>query len=377
MRLRWQFTIPLLLIVTALAGIQIASAREGGIGESLESLLGKTSFDERCLRCHAGSDATVRFENGEERSVNFDLDAFNASVHGASNPEGYLSCYDCHGDYRFPHEGGPYETPRDLRLELSARCEGCHSYQAELRSESVHTVALEEGNPDAPVCVDCHGYHDVSQPGVPRAAISLTCGNCHSEILEQYRESVHGAALLEESNPDVPTCIDCHGVHRISDPTTNLFRVRSPELCAKCHANKELMSRYGISTEVFDTYVADFHGSTVILFEHEDPNAEVNKAVCYDCHGVHDIRPPDDPNSSVLQENLLETCQRCHPDADANFPAAWMSHYEPSPDKYPLVYYVDLFYKIFIPLVLGFFVFVIATDIIRRLRDRLNVQSES
>ena len=49
------------------------------------------------------------------------------------------------------------------------------------------------------------------------------------------------------------------------------------------------MNKYEISTEVFDTYVADFHGTTVILFEHQDPNVETNKAVCYDCHGVHNI----------------------------------------------------------------------------------------
>ena len=34
----------------------------------------------------------------------------------------------------------------------------------------------------------------------------------------QYRESVHGDALVH-GNPDVPTCIDCHGVHDIPDPT--------------------------------------------------------------------------------------------------------------------------------------------------------------
>ena len=45
------------------------------------------------------------------------------------------------------------------------------------------------------------------------------------------------------------------------------FRLQSPEMCGKCHADKELMQKYGISTDVFDTYVADFHGTTVAIFK--------------------------------------------------------------------------------------------------------------
>ena len=37
----------------------------------------------------------------------------------------------------------------------------------------------------------------------------------------------------------------------------------------------------------------------------------------------------------------------------ASFTDAWMSHYVASPEKFPLVYYVNLFYKVFIPLVIG------------------------
>jgi predicted CXXCH cytochrome family protein len=363
MRLRWWGLVGFVVAAMVLLGVQPIRAQDGGGDDGGE---GKDSFDQRCLDCHDGSDATLVFGNGEKRSVDFDLDAFNISVHGSSNPSGYLSCYDCHGEHPFPHESGPYATPRDLRLELNARCEGCHSYQAELGSDSVHAVAMAAGNTNAAVCVDCHGYHDVHKPGVPRAEISLTCGTCHTDIFAEYKDSVHGSALLQESNPDVPTCINCHGVHNISDPTTDLFRIRSPELCAGCHANKELMNKYGISTNVFNSYVSDFHGTTVTLFEQQDPNAEVNKAVCYDCHGVHNIRAPDDPESTVLQQNLIATCRRCHPDATTNFSTAWLSHYEPSPDKYPLVYYVNLFYKVFIPGILGFFLIVIIPDAFRR-----------
>ena len=79
----------------------------------------------------------------------------------------------------------------------------------------------------------------------------------------------------------MPTCIDCHGVHNIGDPTTAEFRLKSPEMCAKCHTDPAIMDKYGISTQVLNTYVADFHGTTVTLFEKQSPDAETNKPVCY------------------------------------------------------------------------------------------------
>ena len=54
----------------------------------------------------------------------------------------------------------------------------------------------------------------------------------------------------------------------------------------------------------------------------------------------------------------------------ANFPDSWMSHYIPSTDKYPIVYYVNLFYKFFIPAVLGGMIIFVLTDIYRRIVAR-------
>jgi hypothetical protein len=131
------------------------------------------------------------------------------------------------------------------------------------------------------------------------------------------------------------------------------------------------MSKYGISTQVLNTYVADFHGTTVTLFEKTSPDQATNKPVCFDCHGVHNIKRVDDPVYGLeMKQNLLKVCQRCHPDASANFPAAWMSHYIPSPAHDSIVYYVNLFYKIFIPTVIGGMAIFVISDIVRRLIDR-------
>jgi hypothetical protein len=75
--------------------------------------------------------------------------------------------------------------------------------------------------------------------------------------------------------------------------------------------------------------------------------------VCIDCHGVHAIRAADDSESSVFRANILATCQRCHPDAEENFPTAWLSHYIPEPGAATLVFAVTLFYRILIPVVIG------------------------
>ncbi|MFZ0546109.1 MAG: cytochrome c3 family protein [Candidatus Promineifilaceae bacterium] len=325
--------------------------------------------DEYCLACHSVPDQSFTFENGDEMSLTVTAAELHDSVHGADNPWQPLACNDCHEQHSFPHDPVTVESFRDYRLENYPLCSRCHEPKYESTLDDVHGQALENGNKNAAVCTDCHGSHNIPVPNEPRERISHTCQQCHSTIFDDYAQSVHGEALLEEGNPDVPTCIDCHGVHNLKDPTTAQFRVNSPKLCATCHANKELMEKYDISTQVFETYVADFHGTTVTLFEHQSPDVETNKAVCFDCHGIHDIKRPDDPHNGI-KANLLETCQQCHPNATANFSDAWTSHYVPSLQHNPLVFLVNWFYRIIIPLTVGGLGFLVVTDIYRRIRKR-------
>ncbi|MFN2189817.1 MAG: cytochrome c3 family protein, partial [Candidatus Promineifilaceae bacterium] len=258
---------------------QLKQVIEGG-------LFAEKSGSMYCLACHSQPGLTMTFENGDEVSVTIDPDALHASVHGVENSWQELECSDCHGSISYPHEPKDATSAREYRVQKYEICGRCHENNYELTLDSVHGKARSEGNLEAAVCTDCHGAHDTPPPGEPREQISQTCRKCHSGIYDVYKDSVHGEALLE-GNQDVPVCTNCHGVHDINDPTTELARVRSPELCAGCHADEELMSKYGISTDVFETYVADFHGETIELFNPEDPDAASNKAVCYDCHGVH------------------------------------------------------------------------------------------
>ena len=359
-------TTELIAVTEAAASTHVAATSEANINANSS---GEPS-NAYCLLCHSQAGLTWKLPSGETLSLTVDENMLADSVHGTANQHGALNCADCHSNMTFPHQPDPAQNIREFQLERYTSCTNCHQDEATRSQDSVHAAALTSGTLEAATCIDCHGAHDVQQPDVPRQRISLTCGKCHGAIFDQYRTSVHGEALLVENNPDVPTCIDCHGVHNISDPTTALFRVRSPELCAKCHADAQLMDKYNITTNVFDSYLTDFHGTTVALFEQDDPNVATNKAVCYDCHGVHDIAKVDASNSRVIRENLLTTCRQCHPGATADFPAAWVGHFPPTLESQPLLFLVNTFYTLLIPVVVLGFVFLVLTDIFRRIRRR-------
>jgi predicted CXXCH cytochrome family protein len=178
------------------------------------------------------------------------------------------------------------------------------------------------------------------------------CSGCHGKEADVYAKSVHGRAA--ESTGDVPVCTDCHRAHDTTDPRDGALAMRTPEICGRCHTDEKLMTRYGLSTKVVDTYLADFHGMAATLQKGQKKGPGVRlAAVCTDCHGVHDIQKADSPDSPVMKANLAKTCQKCHEDANENFPGAWLSHYEPSWQKAPLVYGVKVAYAVLIPFMIG------------------------
>ena len=375
----------LVILFALMAGLQAGSAAP--LAQVTPTLSNLSIADETCLGCHGQPGQTLTLEDGSTLDLYVDPQAHATSIHGLTG----IACAQCHTDVgEYPHPPFTATNRRDVTLQLNAVCQRCHASQKEKTLNSVHNQAQQEGNTAAAVCSDCHTAHAVQDwvdnatlETLPeaRTVIPQTCAQCHNAIYQEYLTSVHGKALTEENNPDVPTCIDCHGSHEIQDPNSNEFRLASPQMCADCHADPARMAKYGVSTDVLTTYVADFHGTTVTIFEKQSPDAETNKPVCYDCHGVHNIKRADDPEKGLqVQENLLATCQKCHPDAQENFPTAWLSHYIPSPDKYPVVYYVDLFYKIFIPTVLGGMSLLVVMDFTRsainRSRRRKSLQLE-
>ena len=361
----WMLMIGIVIVASVLLGLFTGSAEAAPSSQEVAN--------DTCLGCHSNESMVKTFPSGEELSLFIDPSKFSQAVHWQEE----VACVDCHQAMaEIPHPEFAVQTVRDAKFKLYTVCKECHVEQYTNVLDSVHQTALAGGDENAAICTDCHNPHTQTRITNKETGeillgahlvIPQTCARCHSAIYDTYKESVHGAALTGEGNQYVPTCIDCHGVHNIQDPTTARFRNDTPLLCANCHTNEVIMKQYDISTNVVDTYVADFHGTTVTLFEKTDPNLPTNKPVCTDCHGIHDIKSVDDPQAGIhLKENLLVKCQRCHPDATINFPDSWMSHYDASPENFPLVYYVNLFYKILIPGVLGGMLLYVLTDIYRR-----------
>ena len=254
----------------------------------------QSSPENVCLSCHGKPDFSMTLTSGESLSLYINPEVFATSIHGDK-----LLCTDCHSSIAtYPHPEREISSQRDYNI-----------------------------------------------------AQSEICSKCHQNISQMYAASVHGKALIEEANNDAPVCNDCHTSHTIEDPRTAAFRLESVELCSNCHNNESLMQKYGISTNVVKTYLKDFHGRTTALTGKQSKDIWVDEAICTDCHGIHDIQKVDSPDSSVIKDNLVDTCRKCHSEATVNFPSAWLSHYEPSIHKAPLVFFVRWFYRLMIPFI--------------------------
>jgi hypothetical protein len=339
---------------------------------------------------------TGEFGNGETISLTVDFETFSQSVHAQNN----VLCEDCHADkLEFPHHAsssithcstchgdtGMFEKPDfssirlllvyqdhdELQDEMLEICLQCHEEIYQEADDSIHTQIAKTGNPAAPNCIDCHGSHEITPPDEPREKPSQLCGECHGAVYSTYQYSVHGKALEADGNPDVPTCTSCHGAHHITGPRDLEFRNSSILICGECHSDPEVMDKYDISTEVLDTYLADFHGRTVNMFRLKTDTSPSDKATCYDCHGIHNILRPENPNSMVYPTNLQETCARCHEDANITFPEAWLSHYVPDLDENPIIYAVNIGYPLFVFGALGFMFVYMFLDARKRISEKL------
>ncbi|MBN2146889.1 MAG: cytochrome c3 family protein [Anaerolineales bacterium] len=315
-----------------------------------------------CLSCHSNPELSLTLPSGETLSLYIDPAKLADSLH---SPLG-IECEACHTDITgYPHPEIAYQNRRELARSYYQACQKCHTDQYDKTLDSMHAQVAEGGNLEAPVCTDCHGSHYVTKPDEPRATVSQTCGHCHTDIYDAYKLSIHGDALINQDNPDVPVCTDCHGVHNIHDPRTSQFRVAEPELCAGCHADATLMGKYDLSADVYNQYKTSWHGVDVTVYQAKWPTIWHDTAICSDCHGIHNILPADNPASTVNPDNLLTTCQKCHPGVSENWTGAWTGHYEISLERNPFVYYVDLFYSSLAPAVLWLSAIYVVLQILR------------
>ena len=254
--------------------------------------------DAECLACHADAGLT-REVNGKQVSLDVHQDKFKASAHGV------FGCTDCHTDIKaFPHDPAPKKPD----------CASCHADEAAAYGRGFHAKAIKDGDSKAATCLDCHGgVHELLPASDPNSRVShlnipATCGSCHGQkfVMESsghsaepfllYQQSVHGKNIAG-GNAKAAVCTDCHGTHEIlsaNNPKSSIFKFNVPNTCGQCHS------------DVRQEFTASIHGQAVSRGNWQAP-------VCTDCHGIHSIKAPTDPSSSVAALALAKTtCARCH-----------------------------------------------------------------
>jgi nitrate/TMAO reductase-like tetraheme cytochrome c subunit len=322
-----------------------------------------------CFTCH--DDDSLKRANGTPVAVRKSV--FTASVHAP------LACTDCHKDLA----GATLPHPEKLQ---KVDCATCHPDQVALYKQSAHAEARARGTDVAATCVDCHGMHDIRGSRDPQSRIyqlnvAATCGHCHGnktviarghiaagDVASPFHDSIHGRALNRSGLLVAPTCKDCHGPHDIrrkSDPASRVALANVPGTCGKCHegiahqfsgsvhsavllkgrqdapacqtchtahaiqqadnANWQLsvVNECGsCHADKIKTYRDTFHGQVTKL-------GFRTVATCADCHGNHRILAASDPASPIAMANRVQTCGKCHPNANANF-----VKYDPHADKH-------------------------------------------
>lgn len=332
------------------------------------SLLAATSAaasDVSCMDCHASPMSGTPFPSGESLELLVDERTFLDSIHGLMG----FACTDCHWGYgEFPHPGVESASQRQYTVSSAEICQTCHYQESQEWQAGEHGRLLREQNLQSATCTDCHGAHDVQPAQALRGAgATESCDTCHAPLVRQFEGSIHGQALLA-GDPDAPTCTTCHDPHQTESVGTAAFRVESVELCVDCHGDATMAENHGINPDVVNTYFDEFHGRSLRLSMATQPGEWVEQAVCTDCHGVHNILPPEDPRAQVAPQNLVDTCSQCHPGATANFVASFGGHIPPQNSR--LVRVIELFYQILIPVsVTGFLLFAVL-DAARRIRER-------
>ena len=143
-------------------------------------------------------------------------------------------------------------------------------------------------------CLECHRQLD--DPRLSKPALG-------------YARDIHAARGLG--------CVACHGGDATDPEMTGMdpdkgFRGKPErrqiaEVCATCHASAAFMKRYNPRPYIFslDEFRTSVHCKRI-----EEGDQKV--ATCTNCHGVHGILSPRDPDSPVYPANVPKTCAGCH-----------------------------------------------------------------
>ncbi|MBX3008837.1 MAG: cytochrome c3 family protein [Melioribacteraceae bacterium] len=295
-----------------------------------------------CSDCHTGSRFQQKHKKENVKTKIADCSTCHTdiakihreSIHGIALLEGIddaANCWDCHGSHEVKFVKN--ESSRVHPKNLATTCGTCHndSKMVEkyglssknpggLYAHSIHGVLVKEGRTDAPNCSTCHGTHDIKNKVQPNSKISTfniptMCGECHKEISEEFEQSIHWIRA-KKGVRESPVCTDCHNEHdiqsvnRLTDKTAE--RQLQQRTCIGCHENPIIANKFGAAGSVAKKFEDSYHGLAVM-------RGDKDAAYCVDCHNVHKILPKNHPESSVHENNVTTTCQKCHEGAGEVF----------------------------------------------------------
>ena len=256
--------------------------------------------NEDCLMCHDDNTFTME-KNGEEISISVNGIRFSKSKHSK------LNCTSCH--LNFDAE----EIPHSDNLTPKA-CGDCH--QKQIVKHLFHPRLLKAKGTEKEKdinCLNCHDNHytqDANEPGAKWSTEKLpfSCGECHTEIKDNYISSEHYSAF-KEGMLGAPNCLHCHKnpiakVHSSED--TASVKISQEKLCLSCHLDSpEVRERTAPSAGFITMYEKSVHGSAL--------NSGNSKAAnCVSCHGSHKVQKSSNSNSPTFKENIPFTCGQCH-----------------------------------------------------------------
>ncbi|NOZ74769.1 MAG: hypothetical protein GXO90_05245 [FCB group bacterium] len=371
-----------------------------------------------CLQCHGDEDLTVQ-KAGKTISLYVDEKKYTANAHGT------VACAQCHNEVSTVIKR-PCAT-----ITNKVDCSICHADITGLYQTGIHGQRAAEGDQNAPTCLTCHNPHITTRHQDQESStyamnVPKLCGQCHAagktvaevvekqiptakDIVNRYTDSVHGQGLLKSGLVVAANCASCHTPHHElpkSDPNSSVNPRNLANTCGTCHkgiedefrksihwpgnikTDKKLpicedchtshtISRTGVRgfrmqmmkecgtchEEESATYFTTVHGQASRLGENR-------VAKCYDCHGTHNILPPEYPNSTLAYQNVVQTCKKCHPSAQRKF-AGYLTHAtHHNKHKYPYLYYTYIFMTSLLVGTLTFFMIHTLLWLRRLWRDR-------
>ncbi|MEN8192496.1 MAG: cytochrome c3 family protein [Bacteroidota bacterium] len=313
------------------------------------------------------------------------------SIHGISLAEGIddaAMCWDCHGSHDIVNTDS---TNSKVNIHnIGSTCGSCHDdpkfeekhhmsivLPGQMYSNSVHGKLINTGEENAASCVSCHGDHDIKnrvQDGSKISPINIpnTCDECHSEIVAEYKNSIHWLRV-KKGIKEAPVCNDCHSEHSIDqiddkDKNGDLLEMQE-NTCIRCHQDKTLNKKFGNKGTEVAQYLNSYHGLASL-------RGGNNAALCIDCHGVHSIWSKSNPASTVNESNVTETCRKCHKDASETFAKSYSHETESQEAKNVEDLVTTIYFWLIIAVIggmIGHNLIIFAYELRRRRRKEKNV----